>query len=46
MLQASHFYMNFVEQMNEHKEMLIAIGFLIYAFYKDGLVDKMLKQKK
>lgn len=44
-LDFSPFYVGFVEQINEQKEMLIAIGFFIYAFYKDAVVKEIIKKK-
>jgi hypothetical protein len=34
------FYTGFVELINEHKEMLIALTFLMYAFYKDAVARR------
>jgi hypothetical protein len=33
-LKASPFYVEFVEQINEHKELLVAVGLLMYALYR------------
>ncbi len=34
------FYMNFLEQINEQKEMLLAVAFFVYALYIDSAVKK------
>ena len=45
-MEKSAFYNNFVDQINEHKEMLIAVAILIYSFYKDNVVKLLLKKGK
>jgi hypothetical protein len=41
MLTASAFYVDFLEQLNEHKEFLVALGLLIYAVYKNSAIRSM-----
>lgn len=36
--ESSTFYINFVEQINEHKEMLVAVSLLLYAVFRLGKV--------
>jgi|GEM_PF-4192509 len=41
----SNLYMSFLEQINEHKEMLIAVALLMYAIYRFVAIRKLRRNK-